>query len=189
MTTGECPTVGIAGGYTQGGGHSALATNFGLSADNTLEFEVVTADGQFLTASPGENPDLYWALSGGGAGNYAVVLSMTVKAHPDAYVGGAKLSFSADGISNATFDQAVHAFHSGASALVAASSMILFSVKLTVSLKVSQIRNDLRKMQVCTQRQILIETVISRSSTSSRSQHTTRHRAKSKQCSPHTSTP
>lgn len=135
VLTGECPTVGIAGGYTQGGGHSALATNFGLSADNTLQFEVVTADGQFLTASASENSDLYWALSGGGAGNYAVVLSMTVKAYPDAYIGGAKLSFTTDGISNDTFDQAVHAFHSSLSAIVEAGSTVIAAHKPTVSLK------------------------------------------------------
>lgn len=60
--TGECPTVGVAGGYTQGGGHSALSTNFGLGADQTLSFEVVTAGGELVTASRTENSDLYWAL-------------------------------------------------------------------------------------------------------------------------------
>lgn len=59
---GECPTVGVAGGYTQGGGHSALSTNFGLAADQTLSFEVVTARGELVTASKTENTDLYWAL-------------------------------------------------------------------------------------------------------------------------------
>lgn len=73
---GECPTVGIAGGYTQGGGHSALSTNFGLAADQTLCFDVVTAAGELVTASREENEDLYWALSGGGAGNYGIVVSM-----------------------------------------------------------------------------------------------------------------
>lgn len=60
--TGECPTVGVAGGYTQGGGHSALSTNFGLGADQTLSFEVVTAGGELVTASRTENSDLYWAF-------------------------------------------------------------------------------------------------------------------------------
>lgn len=59
---GECPTVGVAGGYTQGGGHSALSTNFGLAADQALSFEVVTAGGELVTASKTENTDLYWAL-------------------------------------------------------------------------------------------------------------------------------
>lgn len=60
--SGECPTVGVAGGYTQNGGHSALSTNFGLGADQTLAFEVVTAGGELVTASKTENSDLYWAL-------------------------------------------------------------------------------------------------------------------------------
>lgn len=59
---GECPTVGVAGGYTQNGGHSAISTNFGLGADQTLSFEVVTASGKLVTASKTENTDLYWAL-------------------------------------------------------------------------------------------------------------------------------
>jgi FAD/FMN-containing dehydrogenase len=56
---GECPTVGIAGGYTQGGGHSALSTSFGLGADQTLSWEVVTASGRLVTASRTENLSLY----------------------------------------------------------------------------------------------------------------------------------
>lgn len=48
---GECPTVGIAGGYTQGGGHSALSSNFGMGADQALSWEVVTAGGNLVTAS------------------------------------------------------------------------------------------------------------------------------------------
>ncbi|KAB5515482.1 hypothetical protein GE09DRAFT_1159764 [Coniochaeta sp. 2T2.1] len=111
VVSGQCPTVGLAGGYTQGGGHSPLSTNFGLSADNTLEFEVVTASGNMVTASRTENLDLYWALSGSGAGNYGVVVSMTVKTHPDARVSSATLSFASDGISTETFFAAVDAFH------------------------------------------------------------------------------
>ncbi|KAJ4417876.1 hypothetical protein N0V82_005933 [Gnomoniopsis sp. IMI 355080] len=125
VLTGECPSVGIAGGYTQGGGHSALATSFGLSADNTLQFEVITADGQFVTASPSENPDLYWALSGGGGGNFAVVYSMTVKAHPEAYVGGVNIDISTAGISNDTFDEGIRAFSTELAALVDAGSMVI----------------------------------------------------------------
>ena len=70
---GECPTVGLAGGYSQGGGHSALASKYGLGADQTLEFEVVDGTGTFRRANRYENADLYWALSGGGGGTYGVV--------------------------------------------------------------------------------------------------------------------
>ncbi|KAF5873341.1 putative fad binding domain protein [Botrytis fragariae] len=67
-------TVGFAGGYTQGGGHGQLVSKYGLAADQVLEWEVVTGNGDFLIASPTENKDLYWALSGGGGGSYGVVL-------------------------------------------------------------------------------------------------------------------
>ncbi|KAK3939574.1 hypothetical protein QBC46DRAFT_262899 [Diplogelasinospora grovesii] len=123
---GECPTVGIAGGYTQGGGHSALSTSFGLSADNTLEFEVVIANGSLVTASRTTNADLYWALSGGGGGNYGVVMSMTVKSHPDTYVGGATLAFYASNTPTDTFYAAIDAFHAALPDMVNAGSMVVY---------------------------------------------------------------
>lgn len=89
---GYCPSVGMVGGYVQSGGHGPLAASYGMAADNTLEFEVVTVDGRHLIASPTQNPDLYWALSGGGAGTYAVVLSATIKAHVDGPTAGASFS-------------------------------------------------------------------------------------------------
>ncbi|KAI0840584.1 FAD-binding domain-containing protein [Hypoxylon sp. FL0890] len=90
---GYCPTVGITG-YTSGAGHGPLAASYGLGADNVLEYEVVTLDGRHLTASPTQNSDLYWALSGGGAGTYAIVLSLTTKGHRDGNTAGATLSFA-----------------------------------------------------------------------------------------------
>lgn len=131
---GECPTVGVAGGYTQGGGHSALSTSFGLSADNVLEWEAVTADGELVVASRTNNTDLYWALSGGGAGNYAVVLSMTVKTYPDAYIGSATLAFYPTGIPNDTFYQAISEFHTALPAMVDAGSMVVYYFTSSVSL-------------------------------------------------------
>jgi hypothetical protein len=112
VVTGECPTVGLAGGYIQGGGHSALSTTFGLGADNALEYEVVTADGRLVTASRSKNSELFWALSGGGAGNYGVVMSVTVKAHPDAMISGAGLQFAATANNTEAFWEAVTQFHS-----------------------------------------------------------------------------
>ncbi|KAK4671891.1 hypothetical protein QC764_609650 [Podospora pseudoanserina] len=87
--SGSCPTVGLAGGYTQGGGHSILTSKYGLSADNVLEWEVVTANGTLVTATPKENQDLYFALSGGGGGTFGVVISMTTRLFEDRKVGGA----------------------------------------------------------------------------------------------------
>jgi hypothetical protein len=70
-----------------------------MSVDNVLEWEVVTASGEHLTATPDRHTDLYWALSGGGGGTYAALLSMTVRAHPDSPVTAANLTFTyaADG--------------------------------------------------------------------------------------------
>jgi FAD/FMN-containing dehydrogenase len=95
IVVGSCPTVGLAGGYTQGGGHSFLSGLYGFGADNVLEWEVVTASGQHVVATPTQHADLYWALSGGGGGTYGVVVSMTVRVFPDGQIAIASLSFDA----------------------------------------------------------------------------------------------
>jgi len=115
---GFCPTVGLAGGYTQGAGHGPLNGEYGLAADNTLEWEVVTAGGKHLVASKEQNSDLYWALSGGGGGTYAVVLSLTTKAHPEGPVGGGTLQFTSEGIPADKYWDAVEHFHEHLPALV-----------------------------------------------------------------------
>ena len=108
VTTGECPTVGVAGGYVQSGGHSPLSTALGLGADQTLEFEVVTADGKLVTASPAHNADLFWALSGSGSGNFGVVASLTMKASPDAVTSGASFTIQEHGRDHSIFLNAWH---------------------------------------------------------------------------------
>ncbi|SMQ52371.1 unnamed protein product [Zymoseptoria tritici ST99CH_1A5] len=109
---GECPTVGLAGGYTQGGGHSALSSRFGLAADQILQWEVIDGTGRYLIATrDNDQQDLYWALSGGGGGTYGAVLSMTVKAHPEMHTTGAKLKFSRQGTSAGRYWQAVEGYH------------------------------------------------------------------------------
>ena len=120
---GECPTVGIAGGYTQGGGHSALASKYGLAADQTLEWEVVTGTGEILIANEEENSDLYWALSGGGGGTYGVVTSLTAKAHEDIPVSSANLTFTSQGISQDAYYEAIETYHASLPALVDAGVM------------------------------------------------------------------
>ncbi|KAK4450485.1 hypothetical protein QBC34DRAFT_437309 [Podospora aff. communis PSN243] len=83
VVTGECPTVGIAGGFLQGGGHGPWTPLKGFAADNALEFEAITADGKFVKANAKENPDLYWALKGGGPATFAVAISTTVATYTD----------------------------------------------------------------------------------------------------------
>ncbi|ERF75988.1 hypothetical protein EPUS_01354 [Endocarpon pusillum Z07020] len=120
---GSCPTVGLSGGYTQGAGHGPLNGAYGLAADNTLEWEVVTAEGEHLVATPEQHSDLYWALSGGGGGTYAVVLSLTTKAHPDSPVAGATMQFNSSDIPPDTYWDAVHTFHEGVESLVESPGM------------------------------------------------------------------
>jgi FAD/FMN-containing dehydrogenase len=77
---GNCGTVGIAG-LTLGGGYGPLSGACGLAADNLLGAEIVLADGRRATTGPDAEPDLYWALRGGG-GNFGVVTSLKVRLHP-----------------------------------------------------------------------------------------------------------
>ncbi|RMZ66108.1 FAD binding domain-containing [Pyrenophora seminiperda CCB06] len=121
--TGECPTVGIAGGYTQSGGHSPLSTSFGLGADQTLEFKVVIANGKLVTASPYQNKDLFWALSGSGAGNYGVVISATLKIHPNAHTSGASFTLDAPNLHSA---QVLDLWHKALPAVLDAGNMATY---------------------------------------------------------------
>src|SRR5215469_2590436 len=78
--TGNCGTVGIVG-LTLGGGYGPLTPRHGLALDNLLSAEVVLPNGRLVHCDDRENPDLFWALRGGG-GNFGVVASMQVRLHP-----------------------------------------------------------------------------------------------------------
>ena len=75
---GGCATVGVAG-LIQSGGFGSFSKNYGLAAAGLLEAEVVTADGSVRIANECTNPDLFWALKGGGGGDFAVITRLTLR--------------------------------------------------------------------------------------------------------------
>src|SRR5271166_1775711 len=77
---GGCTTVGVAG-LIQSGGFGSFSKHYGTAASALLEAEVVTADGQIRIANVCTNPDLFWALKGGGGGSFGVVSKMTLRVH------------------------------------------------------------------------------------------------------------
>lgn len=75
---GGCTTVGVAG-LVQSGGFGNFSKNYGTAAAGLLEAEIVTADGSILVANAGTNPDLFWAIKGGGGGSLGVVTRLTLR--------------------------------------------------------------------------------------------------------------
>ncbi len=78
---GSCPTVGLSG-LTLGGGVGVLSRAYGLTSDNLVQLEVVTADGKIRTCDTKDGADLFWACRGGGGGNFGVATSFTFTTHP-----------------------------------------------------------------------------------------------------------
>jgi hypothetical protein len=74
---GGCATVGVAG-LIQSGGCGSFSKNYGMAAASLLQAEIVTADGEVLIANGSTNPDLFWALKGGGGGSFGVVTKVTL---------------------------------------------------------------------------------------------------------------
>jgi FAD/FMN-containing dehydrogenase len=77
---GGCTTVGVPG-LVQGGGFGSFSKRWGTAAASLLEAEVVTADGQVRIANAYTNPELFWAIKGGGGGSFGVVTRMTLRTH------------------------------------------------------------------------------------------------------------
>ena len=78
---GSCPSVGISG-VTLGGGFGLAGRRFGLTADNIVSVNIVTADGRLRTVNAQTDSDLLWALKGGGGGNFGIVTEFTFNVHP-----------------------------------------------------------------------------------------------------------
>jgi FAD/FMN-containing dehydrogenase len=93
LSTGDTSTVGL-GGLTTGGGIGFMVRKYGLAIDNLLSARVVTADGDILTASAGEHPDLFWAIRGGG-GNFGIVTEFEYRLAPVGQVLGGELMLPA----------------------------------------------------------------------------------------------
>jgi FAD/FMN-containing dehydrogenase len=88
---GNCGEVGMAG-LTLGGGYGPLNGQYGLAADNMLGAEVVLADGRRVTTGPDEEPELFWAIRGGG-GNFGVVTSLRIQLHQTRHMLGAVIVY------------------------------------------------------------------------------------------------
>lgn len=95
IPSGTCGSVGISG-ITLGGGYGLLSRLWGLSCDNLLELEMVTAQGNLIRANGKQHSDLFWACRGGGDGSYGVITSLTYQAHPIGTVSRYRLAWNFD---------------------------------------------------------------------------------------------
>ncbi|KAL8983104.1 MAG: hypothetical protein Q9205_002567 [Flavoplaca limonia] len=126
------PNVGM-GGFLTGGGHSPIGSKYGLGVDNVLEIMVVTPDGILRQASVCQNPDIFWAVRGGGAFTFGVLISATLKIHPIPPITGALLSFNSTLIeasesNNTNFYSITAYLHSRLPDLSAAGLMGYYSI-------------------------------------------------------------
>ncbi|KAL3450547.1 hypothetical protein BJX65DRAFT_316005 [Aspergillus insuetus] len=78
---GSAEDVGIVGWFT-GGGHGPLTSRYGQGSDNVLQVTIVTPDGEVVIANECQNPDLFWAIRGGGGGTFGVITQVTMRAYP-----------------------------------------------------------------------------------------------------------
>ena len=94
---GYASTIGISGGWVQGGGHSVLSVVHGLGIDRVVQFKVVTTDGVLRVANDCHNPDLFWALRGGGGGTFGIVMEVTHRVEPEMPLSVASIKYVQSG--------------------------------------------------------------------------------------------
>lgn len=117
-----------------------------------LEWEVVTAQGKHVVATPTQNVNLFWALSGGGGGTYGVVVSMTTRLFKDGPVGRAALAFSAASTGgNDSFWKAADAFHSHLQPIADDHGIVVIYVLANESLNVYTVMSPNRTADEITQ--------------------------------------
>ena len=82
LTRGLCGTVTASGGFLMGGGLTSFCRSFGYAVDQVKSFQMVLADTSYVTVDACSHPDLFWALRGGGGGNWGVLISVEYQLHP-----------------------------------------------------------------------------------------------------------
>jgi FAD/FMN-containing dehydrogenase len=117
------------GGYLTGAGHNAISPVYGLGADNVLEMEVVTAQGEILTANECQNSDLFWALRGGGGSTFGVITKATLRTFPSPKIGWLTFVLAPPAAASDAFWNTVTYFFTQMPSLVAAGvSGYIYSV-------------------------------------------------------------
>ena len=141
---GGCTSVGVAG-LVQSGGFGSFSKGFGSAAAGLLEAEVVTADGKVRIANACRDPDLFWALKGGGGGTFGVVTRLTLRTHElPQFLGGARGTIQAQ--SDAAFRALIARFIAHyAERLANPHWGEQFAVKSDNSLKISMVQQGLSR--------------------------------------------
>lgn len=108
-----------------------MTSIYGMGADNVLSFDAVTVDGDYVTANSEENPDLFWALKGGGPSTFAVVVSIAVKTFPEVQTAGTIININSTHTnSTAVFNQGFRIFHNLANHYVENGMFVYFELSV-----------------------------------------------------------
>jgi hypothetical protein len=106
ILVGSAETVGV-GGFLTGGGQSLISLQRGIGADAVLEVSIVLPSGELVTANACQNPDVFWAVRGGGGSTFGVVLGFIIKAFPSIPVTGLDFGFQSPTVNEGKFWEAM----------------------------------------------------------------------------------